>query len=68
MLSIKSRSKSMKQLVMLFECVNKNDTKFPSGGTGRRHKHFVSSHGMVFKRFIRSGKEYKSHEDSETGN
>lgn len=26
----------MKQLVMLFECVNKNDTKFPSGGTGRR--------------------------------
>ena len=36
MLSIKSFSKSMKQLVMLFKCVNKNDTKFPSGGTGRR--------------------------------
>ena len=26
----------MKQLVLLFECVNKNDTKFPSGGTDRR--------------------------------
>lgn len=36
MLSIKSCSKSMKQLVMLFECVNNNDTKFPSEGTGRR--------------------------------
>ena len=36
MLSIKSCSKSMKQLVLLFECVNKNDTKFPSGGTDRR--------------------------------
>ena len=36
MLSLKSCSKSMKELVMLFECVNKNDTKFPSGGTGRR--------------------------------
>lgn len=35
MLSIKSCSKSMKQLVMLFECVNNNDTKFPSEGTGR---------------------------------
>lgn len=36
MLSLQSCSKSMKELVMLFECVNKNDTKFPSGGTGRR--------------------------------
>ena len=34
--SIKSCSKSMEQLVMRFECVSKNDTKLPSGVTGRR--------------------------------